>query len=170
MIYPIFTLSGEGIPFYASSHCFQSLEAIPQGTFVRQLDGQLAFLSTIKDHKYKSIIRSTDQNTPAFGNISSGKELKIQCIQPLYQEMITERLFLSRPTNHDLLSGLDSQGDPVPLQLEDSQWVTRARTEALEPIFIRYFPILRMLVHSFTLEGESRHSNTIQWSLTLEER
>lgn len=162
-------ISGMGFPPYSSNHCRQILETIPQGNFVRTLDGTLVFLGNTLNHKYKTLIQGEDINSPTLSMLSSGQRVLVHCIQPLWQEGISNRLVLHRqiaPNTEVYATTL--QGDPLEVMEESPQHVKVSGSPLTFPIFIAYYPLLSMLVKSFVMEGGLENQST-KWRLELEE-
>ena len=164
----ILHISGMGFPPYATNRCTQTLEAIPQGPFVRTLDGKLVFIGTVLNHKYKSVIQGEDNNTPTLAMLACGQEVVVQCMQSLWEEATGEQVILSRPTTPNTISAVDRQGDDVPLVIEAPQQVRLEEGLISFPVFIQYYPVLKMLVRSFALEAGQENYST-KWRLELEE-
>lgn len=161
-------ISEMGFPPYATNHCTQTLEAIPQGPFVRTLDGRLVFIGTETNHKYKSLIQGEDINTPTLSMLTCGQEVIVQCMQPLWQEATTNPVILMRPTTPNNFSAVDTQGEMVPITMETAQNLRLEGDPIPFPVFIRYYPVLKMLVQAFSLEGGQENYPT-KWRLELEE-
>jgi hypothetical protein len=162
-------ISGMGFPPYSTNNCTQTLEMIPQGEFVRTLEGDLVFVGTTQNHKYKTLIQGEDVNAPTLSMLSCGRQVLVHCIQPLWQEIAEPQAVLHRPPSvSEPIAAITQQGDSVQVIEETPQHVRIIDDDAPFPIFLVYYPILSMLVRSFTIEGSTEEQPT-NWRLELEE-
>jgi len=100
--------------------------------------------------------------------LTCGQEVIVQCMQPLWQEATTNPIILMRPTTPNNFSAVDTQGEMVPITMETAQNLRLEGDPIPFPVFIRYYPVLKMLVQAFSLEGGQENYPT-KWRLELEE-
>ena len=158
-------IQGVGFPPYASGHCQQSLEAVPQGRFTRSISGKLSFYGVFGEHKYTSTITGIDTSAPALGGLICGQGVEVSCAQSLIQETRGLETRLSRPPVEGSIYVQDPHGQSVEWQRRDDTMII---VERPPPLFIHYRPRLSMLVQSFSIQP-TRDMKHTQWTLTLEE-
>lgn len=163
------TLSVGGLPPLSARGCVQELKPIPQGEFVRTLQGDLVFIGNPR-HKYRSTIRCMDENILATNGLTIGQDVTIGCIQRLCQKvdptLAAISLPLERPPVEETLVVLDAAKQPFEAFRLDGS------TLHIEPhdqdLFVFYAPRLHMRLMSFTFSTDEWKLRA-SWTLEFEE-
>lgn len=163
------TLSVGGLPPLSARGCVQSLQPIPQGEFVRTLNGDLIFVGQTK-HKYRSTVKCADENVLATGGLAVGTGVTVGCIQKLCQKVPAnssrETISLERPPVPESVSVVDDTKREFTSFQVEGQNVTFTPHE--QDLFLFYAPLLHMRVLSFTLTTDEWKLKST-WSVDLEE-
>ncbi len=168
MTHDTFHLMGEGILPYRTNQATQTLEALPQGDFVRNLRGDLVFLGAQGGHKYKSTVQGFDPHPPTFGSLMCGQKVIVYAMERLLESASGPGVHLTRPPVPESLFGMNAQGNTIPVILEENGWVRVDNWEQDTGIYLSYCPVLTMMITGFSL-GKSGNTQQPLWTMTLEE-
>lgn len=157
-----------GLPPESARNCVQELLPIPNGEFRRSINGDLLFLESSENKKYKSVISCRDTNSPLADKIWIGSQIAVGCIQNLWQSLAPgeTKIQLLRPPVKDSVFVSSADGTPEKFKLSNAT-VELLKTYE-EKIFVSFRPWLSMKVLDFSLETDE-WGMTGCWRLRLEE-
>lgn len=161
-------LGVNGLPPESARNCVQELRPIPNGEFKRTVNGNMVFLESNKDRKYRSVISCKDLNFPIIDEIWVGSRIKIGCIQNLWQSIPqgTTKITLCRKPVDGSVCIINSVGDPIKFTCNNSE--IEIDTTYAEKVFVCFRPWMQMQVTDFSIEtNEWGMSGT--WKIISEE-
>ena len=155
------TLSVGGLPPLSARGCTQSLVPIANGELRRTVNGELLYTGTRSYEKYKSVITCADKSGIAFDAIWVGAEVRVGCIQRLWQKVSDSTVVLSRNPVEGSVIGQNS----------DVKSISGRQVEVLGGIedgYVSYLPYLDMRVVDVSYETDE-WGMKVSWRLVLEE-
>lgn len=160
-------LSRGGFPPLSARGCVQHLMPIETGALRRTINGVLIYTGIPLTHKYRSIISCEDKAALALEGFWRGSELRVGCIQRVWQKVFGPQVLLERDPVEGSVFVLTAQ------QQEKEIQEVRGRTIAFtnqndEEVFVSYRPWLDMRVVTFSLMT-NEWGLTAGWRLVLEE-
>ena len=158
------TLSVGGLPPFSSRGCRQELKPIETAETHRTVNGELVTTTTPLHHKYKTIIKGKDQLPAALDSMWKGQDVKVGCIQYLWQKAEGKKVLLNREPIKGSLVAINELRKKVKIQsIQDKE------VELAEPGFVGYRPRLYMKLVDFGYETEEWGNSEITWYMKLEE-
>lgn len=154
------SISIGGFPPFSARGCEQELMPIIQGEFHRTVNGDLIYLGEDTHTKYKSTITCKDKTAIATDGIYRGSEIKLGCIQRLWQKISPNQNFvtLDKMPVGDSVFAIDS--DNFPIQIIETQNQTVELKTPHNGGFICYRPLLNMRITQYKL-------NTNEWGIKV---
>lgn len=139
---------------------------IESGILRRTINGELIYAGKIQSHKYRSIISCEDKASIAMEGFWRGSELKVGCIQRLWQKGHGTEVVLERdPVERSVFATTPDQKE-VTIESVAGRRITF--TLNVLDAFVSYRPWLNMRVISFTLTTDEWGLKA-GWRLELEE-
>ena len=89
-------LSRGGFPPLSARGCVQQLMPILAGELRRTINGSLIYTGKSLTHKYRSIITCEDRAVIAMEGFWRGSEIRVGCIQRIWQKVEGEQALLER--------------------------------------------------------------------------
>lgn len=166
----LLTISGVGLPPMSARGCTQELIPIPNGEFRKTVNGALVFVKTSDYQRYRTIIKCSDMNCPAVGNIWMGSKVEIGCIQNIWQNADSSChsiKLLKIPADNSVVV-IDEQQRYLKHILDEESVVHILDDNISGQIFISYRPKLDMLITDFRVETNEWELKT-SWILCAEE-
>jgi hypothetical protein len=160
-------LSRGGFPPLSARGCIQHLTPIETGRLRRTVNGKLIYTGNNVAHKYRSIITCEDKTAIAFEGFWRGSELRVGCIQRIWQKVSGHETKLERDPIPGSVFAMTSQQQEMEVQAINGRTVTFS-TRILDDLFVSYRPWLDMLVVNFALMT-NEWGLKVSWRLDLEE-
>ncbi|MDR2681438.1 MAG: hypothetical protein LBB29_00080 [Holosporaceae bacterium] len=159
-----------GLPPESARNCTQELHPIPNGEFKKSVNGDLLFLKSSENKKYKSVISCRDINFPIIDSVWIGSQMNVGCIQNLWQsiEPGKQKIRLIRPVVRDSINVLNAAGDHIKFTFNDDTNEVELLKKYDEKIFVSFRPWLIMTVVDFSFETNEWNMNG-EWKIVLEE-
>lgn len=164
----LLTITNIGFPPLSARGCRQELIPIPNGEFRKTINGDLVFIKTSEEQKYKTVIKCSDMNCPATGNIWIGRVVEIGCIQNIWQNYddYTADIELSRDPVDGSVVVIDSDGNHIKHDVDGRKVRLRAMGNGM--IYVAFRPKMKMLITDFRIET-NEWDLTSSWTLSAEE-
>lgn len=89
-------LSRGGFPPLSARGCVQHLMPVETGALRRTINGGLVYTGKTGTHKYRSLISCEDKASLALEGLWRGSEVRVGCIQRLWQKVAGREAFLER--------------------------------------------------------------------------
>lgn len=162
------TINVANFPPLSARGCIQTLQLIPNGEFKRNINGELIFIQTTCEKKYKSSIECTDINSISIDNLWIGKIATVGCIQTLWQtvDIGTQECKLIRRAAPNSINALTKDGNSVEFVFDGT--VLTLTKKLKEVVFVSFRPILEMYIIDFSLRTDEWGMNCM-WKMLLEE-
>lgn len=164
-------ISGIGFPPFSCREAEQILMPVKTGDLRRTVNGELCYIGTPLQHKYKSIIVCQDERGPALHHLWVGAAVTVECLMEIWQEGCpqgdTETLTVSRPLVAGSVQVVDLDGAPCAFKQQTPRTLL-IPGKGGQRVHIAGRPILEMRVVNF----QATHTEWIQktrWRLELEE-
>jgi hypothetical protein len=160
---------GFEMPPESARNCVQELYPIPNGEFKKSINGNTLFLESTERRRYRSAIFCRDVNALIIEGIWIGSQIKVGCIQTLWQSINAGEttIRLTRPAVDKSVCALDCSGNPVKFNLQNNVDV-KLNEAPKEKIFVCFRPWLTMKIIDFSLET-NEWGMSGGWKLILEE-
>jgi hypothetical protein len=154
------TISIGGLPPLAAQGCEQELTPIMQGEFHRTINGDLIYLGEDTHTKYKSIVTCNDKTAIATDGLHRGSEIKLGCIQRLWQKIETDQtnVILDKFPVYESIVALDKNNNPIAIKNIEKNFVTLENSHSGG--FVCYRPLLSMRVIQY-------HLKTNEWGIKV---
>jgi hypothetical protein len=167
------TFSIGGFPPFSARGCQQILRPLKTGELKRTIDGRLIYIGTERHHKYQSTIYCNDKRSFAHEGFWRGAEVKIGCIQRLWQKYDKKNslrtLLLERSPVGGSVFVIDMDGKTIPIEMVKGRIIKFKDEPAQnEGYFASYRPELTMVVTDFFLHTDEWGMES-GWQLDLEE-
>ncbi|MBX9805599.1 MAG: hypothetical protein K2Y18_07605 [Alphaproteobacteria bacterium] len=146
-----------GFPPLSARGCIQSLMPIESGVLKRTINGSLVYTGKGPAHKYRSIISCEDKASLAMEGFWRGSELKVGCIQRLWQKVLGTGVVLERDPVEGSVFLIATNQEELGLESVMGRNVVFASNVA-DDTYVSYRPWLDMRVVTFSL-------NTNEWGL-----
>lgn len=160
-------ISKGGFPPLFARGCVQQLMPIEAGTMRRTIEGKLIYSGQKYMNKYRSIIYCEDKAPLAYEGFWRGSELRVGCIQRIWQKITGHTVILERdPVEGSVFSITASQREREVCEVNGRSVILSKVCS--EESFVSYRPWLEMRVMNFSLmtkEWELKYA----WRLELEE-
>jgi hypothetical protein len=155
------TISIGGLPPLSARGCEQELTPIIQGEFHRTINGDLIYLGDNTHTKYKSTVTCNDKTAIATDGLHRGSEIKLGCIQRLWQKIETDQpdVMLDKLAMLDSIYALDSDNNPIGIIEAIDHQLIKLETPH-KGGFICYRPLLNMRVIQY-------HLKTNEWGIKV---
>ena len=160
-------MSKGGFPPLSARGCMQQLTPIQSGELRRTINGVLIYTGKPLTHKYRSLITCEDKASAALEGIWRGSEVRIGCIQRLWQKVIGFQATLERDPLPGSVFMITAKGVEVEVQGIKGRTVSFTMASGEEG-FISYRPWMEMRVLSFSLLT-NEWGMKAGWRLELEE-
>lgn len=160
-------LSRGGFPPLSARGCIQQLMPIEAGTLRRTLSGALIYTGKTVAHKYRSIISCEDKASLALEGLWRGSEIRVGCIQRLWQTATGQEAVLERDPVEGSIFVMTAKQEEKEVQKGTGRKIVFAERIAGEA-FISYRPWLDMRVVTFSLMT-NEWGLKAGWRLELEE-
>lgn len=162
------TISIGGLPPLSARGCEQELTPIIQGEFHRTINGDLIYLGENFHTKYKSTVTCNDKTAIATDGLHRGSEIKLGCIQRLWQKIEPDQieLNLDKLPVPESICALDKDNNPIPIKFADKHLVTLETPH--QGGFICYRPLLSMRVIGYNLRT-NEWGIKVGWQIECEE-
>ncbi len=160
-------ISRGGFPPLSARGCIQHLMPIEAGALRRTINGKLIYIGKQLTHKYRSIISCEDKAALAFEGFWRGSELRVGCIQRIWQKVREQQILLERDPVEGSIFAMTSNQQEREIHEIRGRNVVFAQTH-LEESFVSYRPWLNMRVVSFSLMT-NEWGLKAGWRLELEE-
>lgn len=151
--------------------CIQQLMPIETGALRRTINGSLIYTGKPTAHKYRSVISCEDKASLALEGLWRGSEVRVGCIQRLWQTVENHEILLERdPVVESIFLVTEKQQQKDIQEVRGRKVVVCGGNSAINPgqAFVSYRPWLDMRVVTFSL-----HTNEwglkAGWRLELEE-
>lgn len=167
MTQTLLKIQGAGMPPMLLEECTQVLEALPLGGLHRTVNGELIYTGVPGMMKYKTVCAGTGKAAPGLDTLKRGDQVRVQCIQRLWQEMEGPESTLSRPAVPNTVLVMTEQRQPVTHTLLSPTQITVKKRPA-ESLYLSYCPLLIMRVVDLTL-NTVEWGETTTWKIKLEE-
>lgn len=156
-----------GFPPLSARGCVQYLMLIEAGALRRTINGKLIYTGKQTTHKYRSIITCEDKTSLAFEGVWRGSELRVGCIQRIWQKVSGEQINLERdPIEGSIFAMTSQQQEREVIEVNGRTVVLAGRS--VDGCFVSYRPWLNMLVVQFSLMTNEWGLKS-SWRLELEE-
>lgn len=157
-----------GLPPQSARNCVQELSPIPNGDFVKTINGKSIFVETSERKRYRSTIYCNDVNSPLADGIWIGSQVCVGCIQNLWQviEPGQTSIRLIRPAVAGSAYAVNNFAETIKFKEEDN--CINLYRAYKDKIFVCFRPWLNMQVTNFSLKTDE-WGNTSGWQLSLEE-
>jgi hypothetical protein len=160
-------LSRGGFPPFSARGCVQHLMPIESGMMRRTINGKLVYIGKSLMHKYRSIISCEDKTSLALDGIWRGSDLRVGCIQFIWQKVQGKEAVLERdPVEGSVFAMTSKQQERGIKEVYGRKIILHAMEE--EETFVSYRPWLDMRVVSFSLMT-NEWGLQAGWRLELEE-
>ncbi|MBM3633394.1 MAG: hypothetical protein FJX03_06820 [Alphaproteobacteria bacterium] len=160
-------LSKGGFPPLSARGCIQHLMPILSGDLRRTINGSLIYTGNTLSHKYRSLILCEDKTVLALDDFWRGSEIRVGCIQPLWQKVTNSQVLLERyPIEGSIFAITDQQKDRQIQEIQGRKVIVKR--EANEDVFLSYRPWLNMRVVNFAFMTNEWGLKS-GWRLELEE-
>ncbi|MBM3467889.1 MAG: hypothetical protein FJX71_00465 [Alphaproteobacteria bacterium] len=160
-------LSRGGFPPLSARGCIQNLIPIESGLLRRTINGSLIYVGKESGHKYRSIISCEDKASLALEGFWRGSEVRVGCIQRLWQKVSGQEAHLERDPIEGSLFAVTQDRKNIEIK-EVSGRKVAINKKRDEVIFLSYRPWLNMRVIVFTLTT-NEWGLKAGWKLELEE-
>jgi hypothetical protein len=147
--------------------CIQHLLPIESGELRRTINGALIYTGKVLTHKYRSLITCQDKATLALEGFWRGSELRVGCIQRLWQKTMGAQVLLERDPVVDSVFAINCNQEARKIEEVKGRKVVLEEGFATE-IYVSYRPWLDMRVVNFSLIT-NEWGLSAGWRLELEE-
>ncbi|MDF3034283.1 MAG: hypothetical protein K0R76_1237 [Alphaproteobacteria bacterium] len=163
-------LSKGGFPPLSARGCVQQLMPVGCGTLRRTLNGTLVYTGKPLAHKYRSLISCEDKASLALEGLWRGSEVRVGCIQRLWQKVAGLEVILERDPMIGSIFATTAHQERREVQEALGRKVVLAESPAgmNEDVFVSYRPWLDMRVVTFSL-STNEWGLKAGWRLELEE-
>ena len=160
-------MSKGGFPPLSARGCVQQLTPIESGELRRTINGVLIYTGKSLTHKYRSLITCEDKASVALKGIWRGSEVRIGCIQRLWQKVVGTQAILERHPFPGSIFVISEKGAEIEVESIKDRTLALRMTSSEEG-FISYRPWMDMRVMTFSLLT-NEWGMKAGWRLELEE-
>lgn len=152
----------------SARNCSQELFPVSSGTFYRDVNGKLVFISKQKNCVYKTIITGNDKNPPAFSGIAIGSIINVGCIQYIWKKVDKgiQNVELERPMVNGSAVVINEYNEYLDFIIKDEKSIQITNNK--DGAYVGFRPWLVMQVLDFKIETDEWGMNT-KWRIVLEE-
>jgi hypothetical protein len=164
-------LSRGGFPPLSARGCVQQLMPVETGALRRTINGRVIYTGKPIAHKYRSIISCEDKASLALEGLWRGSEVRVGCIQRLWQAVEGQEVLLERdPVVDSIFVVTEKQQQKDIREVRGRKvLISEARPSIkLGGVFVSYRPWLEMRITTFSLHT-SEWGLKVGWRLELEE-
>lgn len=163
----VLILSKGGFPPLSARGCIQHLMPIMGGDLKRTINGLLVYTGNPLIHKYRSIITCEDKTVLALDEFWRGSQIRVGCIQSLWQKVTKSPVILSRePIEGSIFVITDQQQDRQIQEIQGRKVILKIGSD--EDVYLSYRPWLDMRVVNFAFMTNEWGLKS-GWRLELEE-
>lgn len=160
-------LNKAGFPPLSARGCTQQLMPIESGSFHRTINGRLIYAGKAIAHKYRSIIFCEDKSCIALDGFWRGSDLRVGCIQRLWQKVSEIKTILDRdPIEKSVF--IISPHEEAREILSVSGRDIILENDVLPETYVSYRPWLDMKIMNFSFMT-NEWGLKVGWQLELEE-
>lgn len=160
-------LSRGGFPPLSARGCTQQLMPLATGALRRTVNGNLTYTGKPAAHKYRSLISCEDKASLALEGLWRGSEVRVGCIQRLWQKAGGQEVLLERDPVKDSVIAIAEKQQEKTIQEVTGRMVVLAEAFP-EETYISYRPWLDMRIVTFSLYT-NEWGLKAGWRLELEE-
>ena len=160
-------LSRGGFPPLSARGCIQQLMPVEAGALQRTINGVLIYTGKPVAHKYRSVISCEDKASLALEGFWRGSEVRVGCIQRLWQKIAGEEICLERDPVMGSVFAITAKQQEREVQEVTGRKVIFSQNNS-EEAFVSYRPWLDMRVVTFSLQT-NEWGLKAGWRLELEE-
>ena len=160
-------LSRGGFPPLSARGCAQSLMPLESGALRRTINGRLVYTGAPTAHKYRSVISCEDKASLALDGIWRGSEVRVGCIQRLWQKVEGREIMLGRDPVENSIFVVSERQEEREIQDVTGRKVILAASP-FGQMFVSYRPWLDMRVTTFSLYT-NEWGLKAGWRLEMEE-
>ncbi len=155
-----------GFPPFSARGCTQTLALITNGELRRTVNGELLYTGTALHEKYKSVITCADKAPLAFDSLWSGAQVRVGCIQTLWQKFAGNTVVLSRDPVPGSVIALEGAKKTHEVQAVEGRCIKLK--DSIKAGYVRYCPELDMRIVDISYETDE-WGMKVKWRLVLEE-